>query len=389
MKCQSADFNIEVLCSRINNKELDLQPNFQRGEVWKLSKKQKLIDSILREWRIPPIHVILTEEYRSEVLDGQQRLVAIRDFMNNEFAIDGTFPPLNNTISDLDGLFYKDLSDTMQRKIRNYNLTVITLMEYNPQEPAELFFRLNQPTTLTSAEKRNAFIGKPRDQVKKLSEKFEKAGANRTILGFANSRMAYDEIISKLCYAIENSNISKKITSEQIESLYRNNTPFSSETIAQVEIILDKLLNSIKNLSVYNITFSKAVLFSWFIFIKKNIKIEEKDLSKIIENFELSRKYIKGTQGLKELFIYSYKENLDKYPFYEVMFNIFNQKASMGSTDGSSIVLRDIIIEIFFRIFKKDQNDFLQKVIKLSEENQSFLSVLDKIIVEYSWGEKI
>lgn len=389
MKCQSADFNIEVLCSRINNEEIDLQPNFQRGEVWKLGKKQKLIDSILREWRIPPIHVITTKDYRSEVLDGQQRLVAIRDFMNNEYSIKGNFPPIDDEISKLDGLYYRDLSDVLQRRIRNYNITIISLTDYRPQEPAELFFRLNQPTTLTSAEQRNAFIGKPRDQVKKLSEKFEIDGANKDLLGFANYRMAYDEIISKLCYAIENLNISRKITSEQIADLYRNDIPFSEHTINRVEIILDKFINCIKPLECYKIVFSKAVLFSWLIFINRHKDIEGKTLSKVIENFELSRKFIKGTQGLKEMFIFAYNENLKRYPFYEVMFNIFNQKASMGSTDGASIVLRDIIIEIFFQIYKNQKNELLAKVIKLSQEDQSFLAVLEKIVSEYSWGEKI
>ena len=117
--------------------------------------------------------------------------------------------------------------------------------------------------------------------------------------------------------------------------------------------------------------------------------MEEKTLSEVIENFELSRKFIKGTQGLKEMFIFAYNENLKRYPFYEVMFNIFNQKASMGSTDGASIVLRDIIIEIFFQIYKNPKNELLAKVIKLSQEDQSFLAVLEKIVSEYSWGEKI
>ena len=41
------------------------------------------------------------------------------------------------------------------------------------------------------------------------------------------------------------------------------------------------------------------------------------------------------------------KEMLEHYPFLESMLNIYNQRASMGSTDALSIIYRDIIICIF------------------------------------------
>lgn len=46
MKCESTDLEIETIVNRIKNEDMDLQPDFQRGEIWTLQKKQKLIDSI-------------------------------------------------------------------------------------------------------------------------------------------------------------------------------------------------------------------------------------------------------------------------------------------------------------------------------------------------------
>lgn len=106
------DPDIQTVMTRIESMALDLQPNFQRGEVWPKSKKQRLIDSVLREWHVPPIHVIENPETRKqEVLDGQQRLVAIRDFVRGEFAVDGSIEPLDSKIQDLDGLKYRVLPD--------------------------------------------------------------------------------------------------------------------------------------------------------------------------------------------------------------------------------------------------------------------------------------
>ena len=62
-------------------------------------------------------------------------------------------------------MHYRDLPKKWQRQFRQYSIVIIRLTEYQPEEPAELFYRLNQPTTLTSAEQRNAYIGVTRDQV--------------------------------------------------------------------------------------------------------------------------------------------------------------------------------------------------------------------------------
>ena len=180
MKCQTTELEIETLVRRIRDKDMDLQPDFQRGEIWPVPKKKKLIDSILRGWRIPPIHVVRNAHNIDEVLDGQQRLAAIRDFSENKICVDGSIQPLDSNIEALDGMYYTDLPVEIQRAFRQYSVNVVRLTEYEPEEPAELFYRLNQPTSLTSAEQRNAYIGKTRDQVKELSNLF--------ILGDCKSR---------------------------------------------------------------------------------------------------------------------------------------------------------------------------------------------------------
>ena len=43
MKCQTTDLEIETLVNRIRNKDMDLQPDFQRGEIWTIQKKKKFI----------------------------------------------------------------------------------------------------------------------------------------------------------------------------------------------------------------------------------------------------------------------------------------------------------------------------------------------------------
>ena len=278
MKCSTSTIELETVISRIRNGTLNLQPDFQRGEVWSLAKQKRLIDTILRRWKIPPIHVI-TSDYNDlmdnyvfeEVLDGQQRLVAIRDFCNGLFPIDGRIKPYDSAIYDLHGCYFDDLPDRVKLVFLRYEMDFIRLTDFKPSEPAELFDRLNQPLKLTSSEQRNAYIGETRNQIKELVNFFEEAGASRETIGFSNSRLAYDEIIAKFCYAIELRTLRQKIIASDISDKYREDIAFSSGTIDECHYVLGKFMKIVnRNSDYYRIKMNKATIYSWFIFIKEN-----------------------------------------------------------------------------------------------------------------------
>lgn len=388
MKCQTTDLEIETLVNRIRNKDMDLQPDFQRGEIWPVQKKKKLIDSILRGWKIPPIHVVTNESNVDEVLDGQQRLAAIRDFCDNIICIDGKIEPFDPVIAGLDGKFYRDLPVEWQRKVRQYSILLVRLTEFNPQEPAELFYRLNQPSALTSAEQRNAYIGVTRDQIKYLSNKFVTMGASKELIGFSNSRLAYDEVISKFCYTVELGTLKKKITSTDLSEQYRKGIEFSDECIDVTSSVLQKFISSISEDSGYKSTFTKATLFSWFVFIRQNLYIKDELLKNIIANFEFCRSYAKGKMRRADDKLANMYCRLQKaLPFFELMLSAYHQRASMGSTDALSIIYRDIIISIFADAFLETKSGCLECALNAFEENGSMNYVLETIVEKYNWGE--
>jgi hypothetical protein len=393
LKCETSSLEIETLFSRIKNNDINLQPDFQRGEVWSPIKKKKLIDSILRGWKIPPIHFVSNKlSSIDEVLDGQQRLVAIRDFMDNVISIDGSFPPIDQGMQMLDGKLYRDLPEKRQRDFRKYIVYVIRLSEYKPEEPAELFYRLNQPTTLTSAEQRNAYMGQTRDQVKTLVGLFVGYGAKKETIGFSNSRLAYDEIISKFCYTIEIRTLRRKVSATEISEKYRNNTPFPDECLRIAQTAIEMLMGAIYEASVeseYLLKLNKATLFSWLVLIKGKTDISMGYLGDIISKFELCRDYLKGKlkSSSKDTFEIWYAEKSAKYPFFEIMINTFNQRASMGSTDALSIIYRDIILHIFSDITLDKPTDLLVLTSERFLEKQSLSFALDCVYNQYDWGD--
>ncbi len=390
MRCSSSNIQLETVISRIQNGSLNLQPDFQRGEVWSLAKQKKLIDSILRRWTIPPIHIVSTETV-DEVLDGQQRLVAIRDFCDGKFAIDGSIRPYDERVQALDGLKFEDLDKTIRLRFLRYEIAFVTLMDYEPSEPAELFDRLNQPVKLTSSEQRNAYIGETRNQIKDLVLFFEQQGANKETIGFSNSRLAYDEIIAKFCYAIEIKTLRIKIEANDITNKYRENESFSESTINECKNTLSKLMmviNECKD-NKYKLKMNKATIYSWFVFIKQNNMLSDQEISSVIYAFEMFRDYYKRkpmrfTEQQKSI-IESYVSNREYMPYLENMINVFNQRASMGSTDALSIIYRDIILSVFSKYILGHKDDKIVREFN-SEANKGVLNALGYIYGKYEWG---
>lgn len=242
--------------------------------------------------------------------------------------------------------------------------------------------------SLTSAEQRNAYIGATRDQIRELTNKFMDLGAGKESIGFSNSRMAYDEVISKFCYTIETGTLKKKITSNDISNQYRQAIPFSDRCILVADKTLEKFMECVRGWEDYKLVFNKATLFSWFVYICKNLTLDNQKMKSIITGFEFSRAYVKGKyKKVDEQYINRFTRLQKNVPFFELMLNTFNQRSSMGSTDALSIIYRDIIIAIFREMLLEDETSLLIFAQNLFREKESLNDTLEEIVEKYNWGD--
>jgi Protein of unknown function DUF262 len=342
MRLLPSDPDIATLLLRIKNHDIELQPDFQRGEVWSYSKKQKLIDSILRDWHVPPIHVIQTKYSEvQEVLDGQQRLVAIRDFANGKVKIDGNAEPFDQSILELDGLTYAELPQKFRRRFDQFTIRVFRIIDYKPQEPGELFFRLNQPVGLTTAEQRNAFFGETRHQVRSIVDEMEKIGISKGLLGFSNSRMAYDDVIARVAMTLDGGTLSEKVDSTKLATRYRADIPFGENSANRIRAAL-AVMSIIRNNSDIKIKFNKATLYSWLLFIiRANDELgPEFDgivLSAFIRQFELMRDGVLATKGDHQL-----------QKIWTSLVRIYNDRSTSRVGNVSSVIFRDLVLWIAY-----------------------------------------
>lgn len=337
---------IKSVYEDIKDGELDLRPNFQRGEVWTTKKKKLLIDSILREWYIPPIHTVSIGNGKAEVLDGQQRLSAIRDFLDNQFQIDGFIEPKDDDIVELHGKKFKDLHPDIQRKIERFGITIYEITDYNQGEPNELFYRLNQTIKLTSSEARNAIFGDVRDDMSSFVSYMDELDVDKNILGFSNSRMAYNDLLSRVCLLLEKKSIRYQLSDANLTNRYRNDTSFDNEisiAIKNTIRIFGEFSSHIKDMEV-NTNLTKASSLNWIYLIAcMNISGEEFDNNQIYNaffNLESAKSHVKINEKIPYEILCFF--DIDEQCLRELLM-IYIERSSSRVMSIGSIIIRDII----------------------------------------------
>lgn len=335
MRLHRTDMELETIVRRIVDNELDLQPEFQRGEIWDTKRRQRLIDTILRGWYVPAVHIV-QEDDRELVLDGQQRLATIRDFITDVLRVNGSTEPVSDEIESYHGMRFSELPEGTKRAIRRFPLPVVYLSDHAPGEPNELFFRLNQSYNLTPPEKRNALHGVARNQVKDLVREMEGWGLlRRETVGFNNQRLAYDDIVARTCVAVERNTIRKHINNTVVEAYYREGE-FSDQTIEAVRRAGDALLQQLG--ASDQVKFNKGTLQTWFLYCHW-APIETRAMPiDLLQRFERDRQTLKhGGYG-------------DLPPDLEqlmTVLSIYDDRASYRVTDVSSVVARDLAIHLY------------------------------------------
>ncbi len=208
--------------------KIDPRPPYQRGLVWSRSKKQTFIDSMLRDFDIPKLYlrriVDTSSQYEWEVVDGQQRLTSIWEFLRNEYPISTDADPVGE--HEIKGLIFDDLHSDVQEQLQGYDLSIVELEDADDQEIEEMFLRLQDGVPLNAAEKRNAISGNIRDFVRNTASAHQ---LMTNSLPFPNRRYSHDEIVAQMLL-IELNGGPTAITATKLRSMYENSSSFSERS---------------------------------------------------------------------------------------------------------------------------------------------------------------
>lgn len=259
---------MDAIIRRFKQGTIIMHPDFQREEVWSRETKSRLIESLLLKIPITMFYVSGDEEGKLTVVDGLQRLSAIRDFILKE-----DFKPTNTKglgdgmrlqglefLIQYEGMTFNELPINMQNRI---NETEFTFTIINPGTPEEvkrnIFKRINTGGEgLKPQEIRNAlYAGKATELLRNLatSPAFIKA----TTSSVRSNRMeSYEVVLRGIAFILrdadsypKNGNMDKFLGDTMV--ILNSYPEFSDREILRLEKMEGLDLNSIKKDRIYNL----------------------------------------------------------------------------------------------------------------------------------------
>ncbi len=204
-----------------------LQPSFQRQYVWDVNKASCLIESIILGLPIPPISLYHHHvDGKFYVIDGQQRLTAIRKFLKNSYKLSGL-----KDIPSLNGFYFNQLNEQLQNRILDYTLDSKCIKNVIDKKIIyKIFERYNTGImTLKPQEIRNCvFEGKFNDLIKNNLAKY--APYDELIPKNKSLRMAKEEFAARFLAMFENNRYSLNDINNYITAYYDSKQHLDSLT---------------------------------------------------------------------------------------------------------------------------------------------------------------
>jgi uncharacterized protein with ParB-like and HNH nuclease domain len=198
-------YSIRDIDRLLKSKEMVIQPKYQRRRTgWPINAKTALIDTILNNYPLPPIYLrdYVNDEgkRRKEIIDGQQRISTITEFISNEYR-------LSKVISDGEfaGQLFSELPTEEQQKYEDFEVSFISIRGASDADIISIFSRLNSfSLPLNTQEKRNAkYAGELKSLIYEISSEYNTFWTDFKILSENNiARMADALLVSEILYTI-------------------------------------------------------------------------------------------------------------------------------------------------------------------------------------------
>jgi hypothetical protein len=231
IKKANMNWTVKTMSNKIQKGEITFDMAIQRGSVWDNERRSLLIHSVIMDYPIPPFFVLRDENGNYSGLDGRQRGETFKMFLNNEFALSDNIPEItleNGFTDDISGMYFEQLDEETQDKIKDYNLTLYWFDScITDDEITEMFFRLNNGKPLTAIELTRV-KAKSMDTIKEIATHpiFDEAISEKAKVKYTNElivinsyALLYADIKSLETKATRQLMESVEITAEQSEQL--------------------------------------------------------------------------------------------------------------------------------------------------------------------------
>lgn len=326
IRVDTKTFSIEQINQMINDGDIDLSPDFQRGFVWTdITRKSRLIESLLLRIPIPVFYFSQDEQGLFQVVDGVQRLTVINSFMNNKFKLKNLeyLTECNNRWYKKKGEENTNLDSMYTRRIQQTQIYVNVI---DPQTPGkvkyDIFKRINTGgKALTNQEIRNCLANaRTRELLRDLAKSKNFILATRGSI--SPTRMADEELILRFIsfYLIDNNKSQTKEYKGGMDSLL-------NETVELLNGADIELMKEIRN--VFFVSMDNAFyLFGDNAFRKANYinKSLFLGISRVLSKYTREEIKVKNAKEITESLNHEMQSNTK-----------FRSALSMGTNDARNV----------------------------------------------------
>lgn len=221
MRIDASTYSIAELNEMLQRKDLIINLEYQRGpRLWPIGPRSYFIDTILTGFPFPKLYFyefldLSGRKTKREIVDGQQRISAIMDFIHDKFS-------LTSISTEYKGKTFSQLADDVQTTFLGYSVPVDVIRNAEKGEILEMFRRMNAYTLpLNNAEKRHStFQGPFKWFINRMATEwtpfFLEFGVftNRQVV-----RMADAELLAEMILACERGIVST--SSKDLSELYK------------------------------------------------------------------------------------------------------------------------------------------------------------------------
>ncbi|MDP3297464.1 MAG: DUF262 domain-containing protein [Thermodesulfovibrionia bacterium] len=268
---------VEWTVSDIYKKREQIIPaDFQREpKLWNLKDKQLLIDSILHYIDIPKLYFYEADKNRYEIIDGQQRLWALWEFLDNKYKYN------NKKFNELD----KDDKD----KILTYPLQITLLRDVTDEYLRKLFLRLQLGLLLVAGEKLHASVGLMRDFIFKKMVKHPFMQS----INIPSRRYAKETLCAQICINSFSKTIINDFSRTRYEDLDYFFETFKTISGNELKIFDAKCKHILSVLDVLHDNFgektnelrNRSFILSVYLFVEELIGKQKNEIKEIMSDF--------------------------------------------------------------------------------------------------------
>jgi hypothetical protein len=238
---ETADLTVSSLHQYMTNGKIEI-PEFQRGYVWNRTQASRLIESLLIQCPIPVIYFSQGGDNSLIVIDGNQRLLSVKLFINDAFELQGltTYPELN-------GLSWSALDPRFRDHISNRTIRCITILKgTHPQIKFDVFERLNTGSVKLNAQElrhglNHGLLMKSLDELTK-NEKWRKAVGIRS-----DKRMKGAELVLRYFSFRQNRFNYAKPLSSFLDQFSTNNRDLKQEEVEELKVDFRTAMDRVDN----------------------------------------------------------------------------------------------------------------------------------------------